>query len=259
VNVVVPNQSDDDWTTDVLAVWPDDQYDSYYNNPRYVRVDCGNGRFELLPLELALWGGCRRQGVGTGVASIPSDGTHQPGDTTLVHAPGRRRPEPAPGPGEAAEGSTRRSVPQRRPEPRAGVPEVVEPATTQPRVAPERGGTGEDAPAKPRVERPITTQPETTPEPAAEPRSRPARIEPRETPAEPRESPRSQPTRAEPRETPRSEPVRSQPRETPRSEPVRSEPRSETPRSEPVRSEPARSEPAPSSRPVAPSPPPRAD
>jgi len=228
VQAVVPNQNDDDWTTDVLAIWPRDYNGYYADNGGYQRVYCGNGTVELLPIELAQWG-CRRYDRPV-VVRTPRVATPPPAhdDSASVTPPSRRRPPVADGPTEGqAEGQGRtRRVPERRP-----APEAVE----RPQV-----GDGETrSPAAPE---------------AVERRERP-RVE---APArEPREAPRAEP-RSEPRqEAPRRESPRSEPREAPRAESPRSEPRSAPPeRVESSRPAPAPSSPPPSreerSRPAAP-------
>jgi hypothetical protein len=198
VQAVVPNQGDEDWTTDVLAVWPRD-LGYYADNGAYQRVRCADGSVEILPLELARWG-CRGQQRPT-VVRAPRTNTPPTGGDSLstVTPPSRRRPEPvADAPGEAQEG-TRRTAPARRPapeaaeRPRIGDGEIASPATR---------AEGEERSERPRVEAPTR---------------------------EPRESPRAAPeaTRAEPR---REAPApRSEPRETPRAEPTRSAPERSAP------------------------------
>jgi hypothetical protein len=226
VQAVVPYQDDQDWTTDVLAVWPRSDYGYYADNGGYQRVYCGDGTVELLPIELAQWG-CRRQQRPI-VVRQPRVATPPPGrgDSSSVTAPTRRRPEPVaatPAGGGDEQGTTDRSATGRRPRP---TPEVADrPEVTgggEPREASPRQGA-EERRERPRVEAP-----------AREPRA-----------AEPRqESPRSEPRQ----ESPRAEPVRSAP--PPRSEPAPA--RSESPRSEPA----PRSDPSPAreerSRPAAP-------
>jgi hypothetical protein len=240
VGAVVPYQPEEDWTTDVLAIWPStmDRY-AYQGSPRYVGVQCG-GRTVILPLELAFWGCPRRGDRGVVVHAPANPRPRQPGDTTTVQTPGRRRPEPTDaGEGGATSGNAdgTRRAPQRRTEPRDPGIDAVE----LPRARPggQDGVTGREPP---RVAAPAGEEGSESPraEPRTElPRSRPEPAEP--VRSEPREPVRAEPVRSEPREPVRSEPVRSEPI---RSEPVRSEPvRSEPVRSEPVRSEPVQSEP----------------
>ncbi|HEV7589388.1 MAG TPA: hypothetical protein VGO40_14825 [Longimicrobium sp.] len=218
VQAVVPNQNDNDWTTDVLAVWPRSDYGYYADNGGYQRVYCGDGTVELLPIELAQWG-CRRQQRPI-VVRQPRVATPTPGrtDSSSVTVPTRRRPEPAAGaPATGDEqGATGSLAPGRRPRP---TPEVAD--------RPEVTGGGEPRAATPR---------ETTEERRERPRVETPTREPRA--AEPRhESPRH--------ESPRAEPVRSAPPSPPPA-------RSESPRSEPA----PRSDPSPSreerARPAAP-------
>jgi hypothetical protein len=222
VDAVVPPQSDDDWTTDVLAVWP--RNDSYYaNNDDYRRVYCRDGSSQVLPIELAHWG-CVRQDRPIVVRQPRTAATTPPpatGDSTRVNPPTRRRPEPATaGPTDEREDGGG-SVPVRRPRPES----VDRPAFAGPgdaRTPSTREGTEERA-ERPRAEAP-----------AREPRVPARTVEPRA------ETPRAEPTRSAP-------PARS---ESPRAEPVRTAPPA---RAEPA---PARSAPAPareeSSRPVTP-------
>jgi hypothetical protein len=208
VQAVVPYQNDSEWTTDVLAVWPRDDYGYYADNGGYQRVYCGDGTVELLPIELAQWG-CRRQQRPVVVRAPRATTPPSSEDSTRVTRPGRRRPEPpvADAPGQDQGGTTTRRVPTSRP-----APEAV-----------ERPGVGDGAPRTGGREGGDNGRERTRVAP-------PAR-EPRETP------------RAEPRqETPHREPpARSEPParvETPRPEPAPA-------RSEPA---PARSEPAPVER-----------
>jgi hypothetical protein len=249
VQAVVPPQSDDDWTTDVLAIWP--RSDGYYaDNGGYTRVYCGDGTVEVLPIELSRWGCMRqRRPIVVRAPRVATDPPPSSEDTVTVRPPTRRRPQPADGATEGAAEGGRVAVPERRP----GHPEAADPAA--PRVRPGGGETevapaaseGEDA-RTPRVEPRERPRPES---PAPEPRQ----------PREPRSEPRSETPRPTPRETPRTEPRAETPRPTPtpRSETPRSEPRSEAPRPAPVRNDPppARSEPAPApapSRPERPAP-----
>jgi hypothetical protein len=230
VQAVVPYQNDQDWTTDVLAVWPRSDYGYYADNGGYRRVYCGDGTVELLPIELASYG-CRRQQRPI-VVRQPRVATPPPGrgDSSDVTTPTRRRPEPVAGApaGGGEQGTTGSVAPGRRPRP---TPEVADrPEVTgggEPRAASPRQGA-EERRERPRVEAP-----------AREPRA-----------AEPRqEAPRHESPRPEPRqESPRAEPVRSAPPPAPAPPPARSE----SPRSEPA----PRSDPSPSreerSRPAAP-------
>ncbi|HYJ79904.1 MAG TPA: hypothetical protein VEW03_09905 [Longimicrobiaceae bacterium] len=225
VDVIVPQQHDDDWTTDLLAVWPDNHRSGVYafDDRRYLRVRCSDGRELVVPYELA-WYACDRRGNQAPPAAPP--GNPPPRDSSEVDKPTRRRPEPpVVGVPEDAEG--RLTAPARRPKP--------EPVGETGLVRPEDAGAS--ARERPRAEpRPL------------EPRREPAREEAPMRP-EPR---REEPARAQPREEPRrAEPARTEP---PRSEPSRVEPaRSDPPRSDPPRSDPS---PAPSP-PPAPSPVPR--
>jgi hypothetical protein len=217
VQAVVPNQNDDDWTTDVLAIWPRD-YDGYYaDNGGYQRVNCGNGTVEVLPIELAQWG-CRRFERPVVIRTprvVTPPSAHD--DSVSVTPPSRHRPQPV-ADGPAAEGQERtRHVPERRLAPEAtDRPQVGDGETRSPATAAETGS--EQRRERPRVEAPAP---------------------------EPRETPRAEPKSESPRAEPRQEAPHREPRAEPRSEP-RSEPRQESPRAEPVRSAP----------PSAPSPPP---
>ena len=241
VEAVVPLQNDEDWTTDVLAVWPQD-YGYYAYGDRYQRVYCGDGTTELLPAELALWG-CRRQQRPIVVrAPRTADGgtTPPPAAGDSVRAPGRHRPQPADGAdaGTGADDTGRRAVPQRRP----GTPEAAEPAA--PRTRP---GVDAETPATPGEDGGDARTPRV--EPRERPRAESPRPEPRETP---RTEPRTESPKPTPRsESPRSEPRTESPRPAPRAESPRSEPRTEAPRPAPVRNDPPpRAEPARSSEPA---------
>jgi|GEM_PF-1427149 len=277
VGAIVPDQPAEDWTTDVFTVWPSRGNHYYYAEyPRqYVQVYCGDGTYDIVPVELSRFacgrfrGGIVNQGgYGGGYyGGGNSNGGNVPPprgrDTTHVTTPGRRRPEPLTGAGETGGAS-----PTRRPRP-VGRPETETPGTPrggggEPRVAPVEGPRREPRAAPREEPRP---EPQAEPQPQAprvEPRAEPRREVPRrETPverSEPQERPRAEPLY----QAPRAEPV-APPREAPRSEPVyTAPPRAETPRAEPVhtapppRSEPVHSAPPQRSEPVysAPSPPP---
>lgn len=121
VSAVVPPQRDEDWTTDVLAVWPSTTYGTYAygEGMGYTRVYCGYGRYDVIPVELARWA-CSERDQDPRVAGVP--GVPQPrGDTSAVRAPGRHRPEPGgtgtAGTGAQADNSRHWTVPSRRREP----------------------------------------------------------------------------------------------------------------------------------------------
>ncbi|MBV9110862.1 MAG: hypothetical protein JO306_15735, partial [Gemmatimonadetes bacterium] len=98
VDIIVPPQADDDWTTDVYSYWPSSQHrDRYaYDDQYYTRVYCGDGSYQLIPWELSGYacpGTAHRHGHHTGASG--NGGTPPPPrDTTQVASPGRRRPEP---------------------------------------------------------------------------------------------------------------------------------------------------------------------
>ena len=196
VQAVVPYQGDEDWTTDVLAVWPDRGYGYYADNGGYQRIYCDDGTVEIVPIELIGWGGCHRRRDHPTVVRQPrvtGPPPSKPGDSTQVTPPSRRRPQPATGgAGEEQGATTTRHVPERRPRPEpADRPKVGDDGTRAP--AP-RATDGEERSERPRVE-----------SPAREPRTSPRSVEPREMP-------RSEPVRSEPRqESPRPEPVRAAP------------------------------------------------
>lgn len=250
VQAVIPPQSDDDWTTDVLAIWPRADYGYYAENAGYTRVYCRDGRVEVLPIELARWGCMRDQRpVIVREPRVVNEPPPSSPDTVTVRPPGRRRPQPADGAGEGVTDGGRQAVPERRP----GNPRTADPAA--PRVRPTGGETEVAPPADEGGD---------TRAPRAEPRERPRPESPAPEPRQPREPssrPRSEipaPTRT-PEAGARTEPRVETPRPTPtpRSESPRSEPRSEAPRPAPVRNDPppARSEPAPApSRPERPAP-----
>jgi hypothetical protein len=281
VGAIVPNQAEEDWTTDVYTVWPS-RGDRYYYAEypqQYVQVYCGDGTYDVVPVELARFacgrgrGGIVHRGGYDGGYSGGNGGNVPPPrgrDTTQVTAPGRRRPEPLTGAGETSGASgTRRPRPLGRPEtaeptvPREGGgdgPRVapVEGPRREPRAAPRAEPRPEPRREEPRVEPRPEPRRETprreTPgepgEPQERPRSEPVYQAPRAEPAAPREAPRAEPVYQAPREAPRAEPVYQAPREAPRSEPVYQAPR-EAPRSEPVYSAPPPSPPpAPPSEPT---------
>ena len=254
VYAIVPPQPDDEWTTDLLAIYPDRFYDRYaygdYYEDRYVRVRCRDGSIHIVPRELILYA-CR-DGAPANVVP-PLRPTDPEGRDSAVTKPGRRRPLPptAGGAGETG-GSGRISAPGRRP----GTPEEAGGGEGT-RLRPEGGG-GEPRAAQPR-RLPPRLEPQREEPGASEPRrdppkvrEEPRRVEPpqraREEPREtPRHEPREAPRRAEPRNDPppRSEPVRHEP--PPRAEPVRSDP---PPRNDPPpRSDPPRADPPSDSRP----------
>lgn len=217
VQSVVPYQSDEDWTTDVLAVWPENGYGYYADNGGYQRVYCGD-HVEVLPIELAPYG-CRRYDRPVVVrepriAGPPS----KPESGDSVTTPSRRRPAPPAvgGTGDDQQTVTPRQAPGRRLRPEAtDRPKVGDDETRAP--APRAtGGEESQARERPRAETPSRESPR-----SAEPRER-------------HESPRSEPVRSEPRqESPRVE--RAAPPPSPPPAP-RSEP-SPSPRAE--RSRPA--------------------
>lgn len=251
VDIIVPPQSDDDWTTDVYSYWPNSQYrDRYaYTDQYYTRVYCGDGSYQWVPWELygyACPGTAHRHGHPSGSTGNGNGGNPPPPrDTTQVTSPGRRRPEP-PGsaPGGAATDGTTRTVPERRTEPQHQFPGMRD--DDHPRVSPESGNGAGQPQAEPRREEPRREEPR-----RAEPRQEPRREEPR------REEPRVQQPRAEPRSEPREVTRQETPRSEPRSEPRHEAPRSEAPRSESPRSEAPRSYSPPPSPPPPPPPPPQ--
>jgi hypothetical protein len=212
VQAVVPYQDETEWTTDVLAIWPRNDYGSYYaGNDGYTRVYCADGTDLIVPIELARWG-CQRHDRPMVVRAPRSAGpTPTPTDTNHVTPITRHRPEPvtagAAGGGDDQAQPTR-LVPQRRP-----TPESVD----KPQM-----GDGE-TPASGTRERPRVEPPSREPRaegPAREPRSAP--------------QPRAEPKQDMPRrEMPRSEPRSESPRaEAPRVERSAPSTRTETPRVE---------------------------
>ena len=216
VQAVVPYQNDEDWTTDVLAVWPRDYgYGYYADNDGYRRVRCADGTVEILPLELAQWG-CRRQHRPSVVRAPRTADNPPPSRVDSVTPPSRRRPEPVAGTPADAEAEAPRRAPGRRPTP---APEAVDRPQVGDGDTRPTGSTresGEERRERPRVEAPAS--------------------EPREAP---RAAPREESTRREapaPREIPRAEPVRSAPPPPP--PPPAPAPRSDPPAPRPERSRP---------------------
>ncbi|HEU4455336.1 MAG TPA: hypothetical protein VFR81_19885 [Longimicrobium sp.] len=223
VQAVVPYQHDDDWTTDVLAVWPDRRYDRYWGDrERYTQVRCRNGTVVLAPWELSRYacGGGRRGNDG----APPLRPDHPGRDSTKsVEKPTRRRPD-LPTTGGTRPGTQQVEAPRGRPgltEPAARPRPQVPDDGDKPRARP---GVGEasDAPRAREVPR-VREQPRND-EPRREaPRVRDVeerRAAPRERP-QVRETPREEPRRSEPVRS--AEPRRSDP-------PPRAEPRSESPK-----------------------------
>lgn len=204
VSAVVPAQPDEDWTTDMYAIWPERRSSGYYRDDRrYVEVRCANGRTVFTALELARYA-CRTPRE-RGPAPPVRPGRPGGGSTEVTH-PGRKRPEStstdAPPAGRRAAPASRRGggdTPARAP--RSVEPRREEPRheTAPARVAPRREESDEPRRAEPRREEPRREE-------------APRRAEPREV------------SRPEPREVSRPEP-RSEPREVSRPEP-RSEPSS---------------------------------
>jgi len=226
VEAVVPYQHDDDWTTDVLAMWPDRRYDQYWDDgDRYTRVRCANGTVVLTPWELASYAcGTRRTG---GNGNVPPVRPKPDGDSTTVRKPGRRRPE-VPTNGGSRPGTTQVEAPERRPrDARPGTRPLPE-DRERPRVRPAEAGDEAREPEAREV--PRTREQPRSEEPRREaPRVRETREE-RPAPAPRRESP--PPAREEPR---RSEPARTETRRAdppPRAEPRNDTPRNDTPRAE---------------------------
>jgi hypothetical protein len=259
VDAIVPYQGDDDWTTDLLAIWPDrSRYDRYaygdYDRDRWVRLQCPDGRTVVVPLELYRYACGRSTGDG-GTREVPPLRPDEPGDSSSVGKPGRRRPEPrTPTGGNTDDGKV--GAPGGRPErpgtgagPRVRPPESGEGGETgggetgdageAPRIRPTRPETrpgsrgggevdGESVRETPRVS-PRREEPPTREEPRVREVPR-VRDEPRSDPP-PRPQPRNDPppARAEPRNDP--PPTRAEPRNDP--PPARVEPRSEPPRAAP--------------------------
>lgn len=155
VSHVVPSQPDEDWTTDVLAVWPDANYGGGYQRS-VVRVLCPDGTVVLVPREFAGYA-CRRSRQ---TAPPPnSDTTHVAGPIR----PGGRRPRPAE-PSTPADGiATPETRAARRERPTTGDDEV---ATRRGRPSSADEGARQ-APSQPR----------------SDPARQPARAEPRTEPA----------------------------------------------------------------------------
>jgi len=227
VEAVVPYQHEDDWTTDVLAVWPDRRYDRYWDDgQRYTRVQCPNGTIVLTPWELSSYAcGTRRSG-GNGSGGVPPVRPKPDGDSTTVKKPGRRRPE-VPTTGGSRPGTTQVEAPERRPrDARPGTRPLPE-DRERPRVRPAEAGDRAREPETREAPR-VREQPRDD-EPRREaPRVRETREE-RPAPAPRRETPaREEPRRADPPAR-SEEPRRADP--PARAEP-RSEPRNDTPRAE---------------------------
>ncbi len=244
VGAIVPDQPNEDWTTDVYSVWPSRGNDYYYTEypQHYVQVYCGDGTYDVVPVELTRFACGRQRGIAHRGGYGNSNGNVPPPerDTTHVTAPGRRRPEPltAGGGGDgSAPSSSRRPRPLGRPETKPEPVTPREPGGDGPRVAPTTESPRREPAAEPRAE------------PTPEPRPEAPRVEPRESPRP--EAPRAAPVeRSEPQERPRAEPVYQAPRETPRVE----TPRAEAPRPEPVYSAPPPRNDPPPAPPPAPAP-----
>lgn len=219
VENVVPPQPEEDWSTDILAVWPDPSYRDRYRQ-RLVQVTCSNGTVVVVPLEFAAYA-CRRQERREAPPLRPDSGAT---DTSRIARPGGRRPRPgdpqAP-PGEGGETQEAITPPDRparghriAPPADDGGPPRIEPGTGR-RSEPREPSEGAETPA---VERP----------------SRPERPE--------------RPDRSEPG-TPRSGGEGSRPasQETPRSSPPPSPPPSYSPPSNPSPPPAPRPSPPPSS------------
>ncbi len=216
VEAVVPYQHDDDWTTDVLAMWPDRRYDRYYNDgQRYTRVQCPNGTVVLTPWELSSYACGRRPNSGNG--NVPPVRPRPGSDSAKVaEKPGRHRPE-IPSTGGTRPGSTRVDAPGRRPGHVNPLPEDGAKPRTRPAV--EAGD---------RVREPETREvPRVREQPRDEPRREAPRV--RETREErPAPAPRERETRRE--ELRRSEPARTETRRA--DPPPRAEPRNDAPKAE---------------------------
>ncbi|HEX2095123.1 MAG TPA: hypothetical protein VHG28_22175 [Longimicrobiaceae bacterium] len=239
--LVLPFDEPGEWTDDLFVIWPEQYYDTRYPAAQWLRVQCPDGRIVSGPAYYVL-AACDATRNVPPLRTNPRE-PGQPGDTTQVQEPTRKRPEPrGTEPGSSTEGGTRIA-------PRAPIIEVVPEPTERIRPTPEerRGPAerrsaewariserNEGAPrgAESRDDPRVESRPETHEEPRIEARPEP-RVEPRQ---EPRAEPRQEP-RFEPRPEPRIEP-RPEPRETPRVESppgprVESSPRVEAPRPEP--------------------------
>ena len=236
VNVIVPPQSEDDWTTDVYAQWPNSYPDRYaYDQGRYVRVDCGGGVVDVVPWELYRFA-CRSVRQHTGQQTTGHTAPPPRSDTTRVTTPGRHRPEPRDSVGggtvtnPATEGAR---TPERRVEPRREMPRMRD--DDRPRV--DNGSDSERPQAEPRSAEPRREAPRREEPPVESPRSEPRSESPR---TEPRSEPRHEAPRAEPRyeaPPPPPPPPPPQPSPPPASEPSRSEPTHAPSTSRPVPSE----------------------
>src|SRR4051812_24281024 len=149
VEAIVPGQPDDDWTTDVYAIWPSQSRRdrlAYDDSDRYTYVYCADGSITLVPLELLSFS-CRGEHAAAGGPPRGSSGNPNPppppADTSTVHVPGRRRPEPATpaGGGSTNNGSAgRRTGPTPHPPPRGETPRTRPTGSDPPRAAPPSSG-----------------------------------------------------------------------------------------------------------------------
>lgn len=216
VSAVVPAQPDEDWATDMYAIWPNSRSSGYYRNDRrYVEVRCANGRTVFTALELARYA-CQTPRDRRPVPPV-SPGRPDGGSTDVVQ-PGRKRPGTTNA--DAPSVGRRRTAPAIR---RGGeeAPRSVEPRRggeeAPARVAPRRGGDEAPRSVEPRREEPRREAAPARVAPRREESAEPRRAEPRREEARREEAPR----RAEPREVSRPEP-REVSRPEPRSEPSRS-------------------------------------
>lgn len=247
-SMVLPYGASGEWADDVLTIFPDRSYGTEtYAASEWVRVRCPDGRVIEGPIYYA-YGACdsQRSRVPPRLDNPNPRPPAQPGDTSRVQEPTRRRPsEPQPGP--AGTGGTRITA---RPPIIETIPEPGSDGRIRPIPAiPAEAGRDEPRNDAPRRLDPRVDERTRRTDPPEEERSDPRieRVEPRIERSEPRVE-RAEPRveRSEPRPEPRVE--RSEPRPEPRSEPRVETPRVETPRAEPPREEP-RSEPRTESRP----------
>ncbi len=87
--LVLPYGEAGDWTDDVYAVWPDRSYGGDYQAEQFIRVQCADGRVLTGPAYY-VYGACGLQNDVPPLVRNPD----QPGDSSAVRPPSRRRPEP---------------------------------------------------------------------------------------------------------------------------------------------------------------------
>jgi hypothetical protein len=209
--LVLPYGEAGDWTDDVYAVWPDRSYGGDYEAQQFIRVQCADGRVLTGPAYY-VYGAC---GLRNDVPPLVKN-PDQPGDSSSVKPPSRRRPEPRDPGAEEGTAASPPPVVEMIPEPEpARRPGVRTPGRlTEGHSADSPRDRDTDSPRAERTAEPRVRDTESRPEPRV--------VERRAEPAEPRVE------RPEPRSDP-TPPAAAPSSESPRSEPGRPEPRSSEP------------------------------